>query len=65
MLCELILVLHEILSHGYLYLFALLMPVVWIRELCVLFTYDDCLCISGRHHALPECDMAVLLQSVQ
>jgi hypothetical protein len=39
----------------YLYWFALSAPVVWVRELFVLFTYDDYLCGSGRHHAsIPE-----------
>jgi len=37
------------------------MPVVWVRKLCVLVTYDDYLCISERHHALPEWDVTVLL----
>ena len=49
------LVLHEMLSHGYLDWFVLSTPVVgWVRKLGVLFTYDDYLCISGRHHALSE-----------
>ena len=48
------LVLHETLSHGYLYRFALLVPVSWVRKLGDLFTHDDYLCSSGRHHALSE-----------
>jgi hypothetical protein len=46
------LVFHEMLSHGYLYCFALSAPEVWVRKLGVLFSYDDYLCISGRHHTL-------------
>ena len=48
------LVLHVTLSHGYRYWFALLVPVYWVRKLGDLLTYDDCLCSSGRHHALSE-----------
>ena len=48
------LVKHEMLSHGYLYRFALLVPVSWVRKLGDLLTYDDYLCSSGRHHALSE-----------
>jgi hypothetical protein len=48
------LVLHETLSHGYLYRFALSVPVYWVRKLGDLFTYDDYLCSSGRHHSLSE-----------
>ena len=47
-------VIHETLSHGYLYRFALLMPVYWVRKLGDLFTHDDYLCSSERHHALSE-----------
>ena len=36
------LVLHEMLSHGYLDWFVLSTPVVgWVRKLGVLLTYDD------------------------
>ena len=48
------LVLHVTLSHGYFYRFALLVPVYWVRKLGDLFTHDDYLCSSGRHHALSE-----------
>ena len=49
------LVLPETLTHGgYLYRFALSVPVCWVRKLGVFFTYDDYLCSSGRHHALTE-----------
>ena len=49
------LVLHVTLSHGYRYRFALLVPILyWVRKLGDLLTYDDCLCSSGRHHALSE-----------
>jgi hypothetical protein len=48
------LVLHGMLPRGYLYRVALSASVVWTRKLGVLFTYDDNLCIGGRHHALPE-----------
>jgi hypothetical protein len=47
-------VIHETLSHGYFYRFALLVPVSWVRKLGDLFTHDDYLCSSGRHHALSE-----------
>ena len=61
------LVLHEMLSHGYLDWFVLSTPVVgWVRKLGVLFTYDDYLCISGRHHAFPElrCDSTIVVNAV-
>ena len=60
-------VLYETLSHGYPDRFALSTPVVcWVRRLGVLFTYDDCLCISGRHHAFPElrCDSTIVVNAV-
>ena len=48
------LMIHEALSHGYLYRFDLLVPVYWVCKLGDLFTHDDYLCSSGRHHALSE-----------
>ena len=48
------LVIHEMLSHGYLHWFALLVPVSWVCKLGDLFTHDDYLCSSGRHHVLSE-----------
>ena len=61
------LVIHETLTHGgYLYRFVLSVPVVWVSKLGVLFTYDDYLCISGRHHAFPElrCDRTIVVNAV-
>jgi hypothetical protein len=47
-------------------LVALSVPIVWVSKLGVLFTYGDYLCISGRHHALPElrCDSAIVVSAV-